>query len=552
MDVWQKRFVTFFSFSIPPPAMTAQNSENIKKPASRSRSENPDEMAEKISGVIDVEDQEINPALEIIFEEKDLVDRLRHLPIWLLSLAVHIAIFVVLATHYLADKNQSQVEIISQPGDEVGVDMDDLDSDELEIASFDIETYEDRPVPVDTPLETVDFQVTDVPLTETFDFSAEASTALIEPVNSAAVGRLAGRMEGKATLLRSGGGNDESEKAVERALDWFARHQLPDGGWSLRAEDNSSCKCSGMGRKDARIGATALAILPFLGAGHTMTKGKYHKVVARGINYLLNTGVRTENGFDLSEKGGVLYSHGLAAIVLCEAYAMSDEGERAKNKILGKAAQEAIRFVEYAQDPAEGGWRYVPKERGDTSVVGWQLMALKSAEFGNLTVKPTVLRKALNFLVNQVSYDNQSRYGYQGAQGGSDALTSIGLLCRLFLDWKTNQPSLLKGTDYLSSKGPDFTNPYYIYYGTQLFHHVGGPQWKNWNNQVRDHLVQMQVKEGEMSGSWTPSSEKFSEESGRHYVTAMLCMTLEVYYRHMPLYQLQQKGGNEEELFPID
>lgn len=533
--------------------MTAPNSENSKKSVSRNRSENPNEMVEKISNVIDEEDQEINPALETIFEEKDLVDRLRHLPIWLLSLAVHIAILVVLATHYLGDKNQSQVEIISQPGDEVGVDMDDLDSDELEIANFDIETFEEQPVPVDTPMETVDFQVTDVPLTETFDFSAEASTALIEPVQSAAVGGLAGRMEGKATLLRSGGGNDESEKAVERALDWLARHQMDDGGWSLKLTENPSCKCANSGTMDARNAATSLALLPFLGAGHTPTKGKYRKTVARGIDYLLAHGVRTPDGFDLRDSWGRMYAHGLASIVLCEAYAMSTDEEKKHNKVLAQAAQEAVAFIEYAQDPSEGGWRYSPKERGDTSVVGWQMMALKSAEFGGLSIHSTVLRKALNFLVNQVSFDNQTRYGYTGQDKGTLNTTSIGLLCRLFLDWKVNQPALMSGVEYIRQEGPNFGDPYYIYYATQLMHHVGGAPWKEWNGQVRDQLVKLQDKEGEMAGSWYATGKPpHNAQAGRLYCTALFCMTLEVYYRHMPIYQLQQKGSGEEELFPID
>ncbi len=43
-----------------------------------------------------------------------------------------------------------------------------------------------------------------------------------------------------------------------------------------------------------------------------------------------------------------------------------------------------------AQDPIGGGWRYEPHQPGDTSVTGWQLMALKSGQMAYLTVDPAV------------------------------------------------------------------------------------------------------------------------------------------------------------------
>lgn len=47
----------------------------------------------------------------------------------------------------------------------------------------------------------------------------------------------------KAKLVRSQGGTLESEAAVELGLDWLARHQKPDGSWSLDITD----ECSGHG-----------------------------------------------------------------------------------------------------------------------------------------------------------------------------------------------------------------------------------------------------------------------------------------------------------------
>ncbi len=70
-----------------------------------------------------------------------------------------------------------------------------------------------------------------------------------------------------------------------------------------------------------------------------------------------------------------MYSHGLATIALCEDYGMSSD------KTVGEHAQKAINFIQAAQNTKTGGWRYHPGDEGDTSVVGWQLMALKSAKW---------------------------------------------------------------------------------------------------------------------------------------------------------------------------
>src|SRR5205823_4456771 len=87
--------------------------------------------------------------------------------------------------------------------------------------------------------------------------------------------------------------------------------------------------------------------------------------------------------------GGGMYAHGLAAIAMCEAYGMTSD------PVLRGSAQRAIDFIRAAQSD-NGGWRYQPREGGDTSVVGWQVMALKSGQMAGLIVddsrNPTLAR----------------------------------------------------------------------------------------------------------------------------------------------------------------
>ena len=164
----------------------------------------------------------------------------------------------------------------------------------------------------------------------------------------------------RARLVPAVGPNEASEKAVARALKWLANHQLADGGWSFNHASCEACRgaCRNPGRLEgARNAATALALLPFLGSGQTHKDSKrYKSAINGGLNYLISHMRVGPHGGALNEPGGNMYSHGIAAIALCEAYAMTHD-----KKLLVPAGA-AINFICYAQDPAGGGWRDQPRE----------------------------------------------------------------------------------------------------------------------------------------------------------------------------------------------
>ena len=88
---------------------------------------------------------------------------------------------------------------------------------------------------------------------------------------------------------------------------------------------------------------------------------------------------------------------------------------------------------------------------------------------------------------------------------------------------------------------------YYNYYATQVMKQNGGELWKTWNVDMRDYLVKKQEREGPAAGSWM-FDEKYSIAAGRLYATSLACMTLEVYYRFLPLYS----ESVLDEDFPLD
>ncbi len=330
----------------------------------------------------------------------------------------------------------------------------------------------------------------------------------------------------RAMLVREGGGTEGSEKAVQLALKWLQQHQNPDGSWSFQ-HLGGRCDCRDPGSLDMAFnGATALALLPFLGAGHTHREGQYQREVQAGLYYLLSH-QKPDGSF--AESGGNLYSHGLAAITLSEAYAMTQD------KALLRPAQAALDYIAFAQDPVGGGWRYVAKQPGDTSVVGWQLMALKSGRMAYLHVDQQVFASASRFL-DSVQTDSGAAYGYADP-GERASTTAIGLLCRMYLGWGREEPALLRGVERLSRSGHSDVDMYYNYYATQVMRHMEGKVWKKWNEGMREFLVKSQETKGHEAGSWFMGKNHSSETGGRLYCTAMATMILEVYYRHLPLYR---------------
>jgi hypothetical protein len=284
--------------------------------------------------------------------------------------------------------------------------------------------------------------------------------------------------------------------------------------------------------------ATSLALFPFLGAGQTHLTGRYRDEVSQGLRWLVSH--QDEDG-DLragSSGNTGMYAHGQGAIVLCEAFLMTGDEE------LRVPAQKAIDFIVEAQYP-DGGWRYKPNKecspnerRSDTSVVGWQLMALQSARAANLTVPEETFELAGHYL-DSVQHSDGAKYSYQARGGPTHVMTAEALLCRIYLGWNKDYPALMDGIEYLEEEHPPSAgepNMYYWYYATQTFHHVGGAHWNRWNLKMRDVLVNTQQTRGRDAGSWTPRGGHASA-GGRVYMTSLAVCTLEVYYRHLPIFR---------------
>jgi hypothetical protein len=352
-----------------------------------------------------------------------------------------------------------------------------------------------------------------------------------------------GSRRAKATSL---GATEASEQAVDAALEWLAAHQLPDGSWSF---DHRGGTCQGRcdhhgNAKSATAAATGMALLPFLGAGHTHVEGKYQRNVAKGLYFLIGKIKAKGTIGSFWERRARMYSQGLATLALCEASAMTLADGKGKkppaesnlftNERLATTAQMGLNYIMDTQGP-RGGWRYDPGEQGDTSVVGWQLMALKSGYLAGLKVEPRTVAGVQNFL-DSVQSERGADYGYNSRSKGSIATRAIGLLSRMYLGWPRQHPALAAGGKHLVKVKPKRDDIYFNYYATQMLSHYGGPLWQEWNTEMRESLVRRQSNRGHERGSWYFNDPHGAQMGGRLYSTAMAAMTLEVYYRILPIY----------------
>ena len=366
----------------------------------------------------------------------------------------------------------------------------------------------------------------------------------------------------RGAIARTLGGSEQTEQAVELGLEFLARHQSPDGSWKLHDFGNGrpGYENAGLATMESNTAGTGLALLAFLGAGYTHHDEKYGGVIEKGLTYLLKNQradgdlwVRPANW---ETANTWLYSHGIASIALCEALGMTRD-----DALLKAPAQKALDFIVAAQEPTLGGWRYRPGLGSDTSVSGWQLMALKSGERVGLQVPPqtyALVTKWLNFA--QGIDGDPTRYAYRPQateeNAGEDyefqrrpsrVMTAEALLMRQYLGWTRDHKNLTGGADFLLTELPTIgtaaygnRDSYYWYYATQVMFHMKGKYWSQWNEKLRPILVDNQVRQGPLAGSWSPGGDvpdRWGGPGGRLYLTAMNLLMLEVYYRYLPLYQ---------------
>jgi len=354
----------------------------------------------------------------------------------------------------------------------------------------------------------------------------------------------------RSAVAYRAGASPASEQAVERALDWLARHQDIDGRWDggtakyddgtpVKGDDDFTVHCppgetcfGECAYWEADTALTGLALLSYLGAGYTQTDGKYAGTVSRGIDFLL-AGQKPDGDLRGKSRAVGIYCHAMATIALCEAYALTGD-ERLRDPV-GRA----VAFLVRARAKDNLAWRYAPGAPvGDTSILGWVVMALKSAREVGIAVPAGTQAGVLTWLSKVASGEAKGLARYQPADDVTPTMTAEAWACRQFLGVGGPGAASSEAARYLLAHGPksDTYNLYYWYYGTLAMYQNGGDAWYRWNAEVRDEITRRQVVRGHAAGSWAPDESPYGAKGGRIYCTALATLSLEVYYRYLRLY----------------
>ena len=349
------------------------------------------------------------------------------------------------------------------------------------------------------------------------------------------------------------GNTPQTDKAVTSALLWLARHQGPDGGWGVQSHagacKGSRCSTPESASADFDIGVSGLSLLAFLGAGYSHlskdTEGGicFGDVVRRGLQHLLRQ--QDVDGFFGPRTGHKeMYNHAIAALAVCEAYGLTG------SSLFKDEARKAVDYLVQAQNPGKG-WRYSSRSGdNDTSVTGWAVMVLKSAELSGITFPKTAYDGARAWL-DETTEEAYGRVGYTHKGTGKvycphnalfdhqEALTSIAVMSRIFIDKKID-PRVRGGAELVAREVPSLdaskVDYYAWYYAALALFQFDGPDgalWSKWNKGMVQSLVKSQNTDATSckGGSWE-AVDRWGCEGGRVYATAINALTLEVYYRY--------------------
>lgn len=478
---------------------------------------------------------------------------------WLLiSGALHFVLFLIVAAipwSVFEKSPETNVEAsIEQPPEEP------IEEEEEEEEEIEEEETEEEPI-----IE--DFEVSDHNETDTNEdfessegndsnadspFDSNNSNAVLG-IGGGAGGKYGGRFGGRRNLRAAGGTG--TEQAIKDGLEWLKNHQDESGGWDADEfwkhddEKDQNERADG-GDPNHDIGVTGLALLAFLGDGHTMTRGAYREVVQKGIKWLAGQQDKETGIFGQELGQAFLYDHSIATLAMCETYYID------KSILLKTKAQKAINYISRARNPY-GAWRYAvpPDGDSDTSVTGWMIFAMKSAEEGKLKIDNEAYVAAIQFF-DEMTDEGTGRVGYtergspssrvagmnqeQYPTDSGEALTAVGLLCRFFLGQNPDDNPIMKDHAELILRRLPKWEPekfgcdmYYWYYGSYAMFQMGGKYWKEWNKAMKPAVVESQRTDGGTSfkGSWDPVGP-WGYAGGRVYSTATMVLCLEVYFRY--------------------
>ena len=373
----------------------------------------------------------------------------------------------------------------------------------------------------------------------------------------------------------SGGGGEDNEEEPDRGIDegliWLLRHQVGNGGWSLKHHIGGVPPCAGRCPNETTFNspcpavATGFALLAFLGTGSGPGTGDYQETVAKGLTFLMRQ-VQPNGYIGNCQPGHAQgYERAFAVMALVEGYRRGS-GDGAWGSVdPTELYDKAFRAVNYIAncEHGNGGFRYHCGSAPDTSVTAAMTQSLKSANQAQFPIAGLdgILSRLHDWLdrVDSEGFDDEqflntrfyslgSRYGYTVPNNGHDgfsglmAMASAGCYMRLYINPE------LKYHDAMEHRARIFSNmiqngPHADRYFNFYMHHFmrmmgdetdAGPVWSAWSDAMETYLLNSRETQGHVRGSWYEGS-RFNNNLGRHGVTCLSLLNLKSYYENIKL-----------------
>jgi hypothetical protein len=348
----------------------------------------------------------------------------------------------------------------------------------------------------------------------------------------------AGLARGEGPLVKYGDPVPRDVREIyDAGIRYLLKTQDADGSW-----------------KDGQAGAgvTGMAMMVLLASGEDANYGPYRVPIRKALRSIIGQ-QDAGTGFFGGERGGghdSMYQHGFAMLALAEAYGMVDDrtlwtepgAQKAgpgAGRPIGKALELAVRrAVSSAKQNPTGGWRYGPDAKdADTSVSGAVLMGLLAARNAGIEVPDETIDRAIKYYVTMTGGNGQVGYS-GGAGGGSDAVTSIGVLV-YSIARRQELPQYKAATKYLVSRsrggdqpGMDGYPGYTDYYRAQALFQCDVAAWEKWNASLVKTLKAMQGKDGSMAGGRGGMGM-----GGGTVTTSLYLLSLAVNFKFLPVYE---------------
>jgi hypothetical protein len=144
---------------------------------------------------------------------------------------------------------------------------------------------------------------------------------------------------------------------------------------------------------------------------------------------------------------------------------------------------------------------------------------------------------ALRWLNSMSSGENRILVGYQDPRKPTATMTAQATFTRMLLGQQLTSAQIDEASRFVTRFSPAETGKdfYHWYYVSLMLMQTQNDSWKAWNRELSGTLLSLQRQDGDANGSWDSDGLR-DDPGGRIFSTSLATLTLEVYYRYLPMY----------------